>query len=339
MSDTFFNIFYLLAANAIILLFATLQQLKSGNKNAAILLAGLVILSITVIQSVLVAIGFFTKDFYSYIHWGVFILLIALSLILIRQYTELQSKMALNKADMYIAHKIQQSIVPSRPPVIDNISIASIYLPAEIVGGDFFDYVIINDHEIGIIIADITGHGVSAALIAAMFKIAFHSLSDCYAKPSELLERINTLLFKKTANQLLSAFYIYINTSTQTLTASSAGHPNCILADRLSGHCMEIQTKGKIIGAFDKLNCFDSIQKLQPNARIILYTDGLIESTNTARELYGEKNFIDAIRQTTPLLPQEACSSIIEDIQSWSGRHRLPEDDMTLIVIDIFAKT
>lgn len=326
---------YLLAADAIVILLIILQQLKQGNKDAAILLAGLVVLSITVLHSVAVAIGFFTKDFHSYIHWGVCILLIALSIILIRQYTLMQEKIVLNKADMNIARDIQQSIISIHPPQQEKLTIASEYIPAKIVGGDFFDYVTISDHETGIIIADITGHGVSAALIASMCKIAFHASSDAFTNPQVLLEKINATLIDKTAGQLLSVLYVYINTLTNTLIASSAGHPRCIIMDRISENLIELYTKGRIIGAFERLNCTNTIHTLDSSHRIILYTDGIIEALNYSRVMYGENNFIKAIKQTIHLTPREACSYIKNDVLSWVGKDLSLLDDITLIVIDI----
>ncbi len=328
---------YLLAADAIIILSVIVQKLKQGNKDAAILLLGLFVLSITVLHSIAVAIGFLKQDFHSYIHWGVCILLIALSIILIRQYTLMQEKMMVNKADMNIARNIQQSIIPANPPHQEKLIIASEYIPAMIVGGDFFDYAAISNHEIGIIIADITGHGVSAALIASMCKIAFHASSDVYTNPQALLEKINTILLYKTAGQLLSVFYLYINTSTNTMVASSAGHPRCIIVDRISGNHLELYTKGRIIGAFKTLNCTNSVHTLHSCQRIILYTDGITEALNYSRVMYGENNFIKAIKETLHLKPQEACSYITEDVLSWTGNDQSQRDDMTLIVIDINA--
>ena len=326
---------YLLAADSIIIISIFIQKLKQGNKDAAILLAGIFVLCITVLHAVAVALGFFSRDFHLYIHWGVFILLITLSIILIRQYTLMQEKIALSKADMNIARNIQQSIIPLNPPYHKNLIIAAEYIPAEIVGGDFFDYAPISDHEIGIIIADITGHGVSAALIASMCKIAFHSSSDVFTNPQALLEKINTILLNKTAGQLLSVLYLYINTSTNTLVASSAGHPRCIIVDTPSGEYYELHTRGRIIGAFDKLNCNNVVHAIHPNIRTILYTDGIIEALNNSRVMYGENNFIKAIKQALHLEPPEACSYIKNDVLSWASNNQSLLDDITLIVIDI----
>lgn len=106
---------------------------------------------------------------------------------------------------------------------------------AKIVGGDFFDCAPITKHEIGIIIAAITGHGVSSALIASLCKIAFLASRDVFINRQALLEKkINTKLQNKTADQFLTALCLYINTSTNTIVAASAGHPQCIIVDT---HC------------------------------------------------------------------------------------------------------
>ncbi len=326
---------YLLAFNVIVILFTIVKQIRQGNRDAIILLAGIIVLSITVLHSVAVAIGFFTKDFHSYIHWGICILLIALSIILIRHYTLMQESIVLNNADMSIAQNIQQSIIPKSPPRQKKLIIASEYIPAMIVGGDFFDYVAISDNETGIIIADVTGHGASAALIASMCKIAFHASSDLFTNPQALLERINTILLDKTAHQLLSVLYLYINTLTNTLIVSSAGHPQCIVVDRISGNHKELYTRGRIIGAFEKLSCINSVHPLDSSQRIIVYTDGIIEALNYSKVMYGENNFIKAIQQTIHLAPHEVCSYIKKDVLSWVGKNLSLIDDITLIVIDI----
>lgn len=327
---------YLLAADSIILILIFLQKLKQVNKDAAIVLAGIVILLITVVHAITVALGFFTRDFYIYVHLGPFILLLSLSIAIIRRYKLMQKKkIVLSKADMDIAQNIQQSIIPANPPNYEKVIIASEYIPAEIVGGDFYDYALISDHEIGIIIADVTGHGVSAALIASMCKIAFRASSDVFTNPQALLKKINTTLQNKTADQFLTALYLYINTSTNTIVAASAGHPRCIIVDTISGDCFELLTKGRIIGAFDKVNCNNVVKTIHLNIRIILYTDGIIEALNSSNVMYGKNNFIKAIKQVLHLDPQEFCSYIKNDVFSWIGKDQSQLDDTTLSVMDI----
>lgn len=330
---------YLLIVDVIIIISVMINQFKAGNKEAGILLAGLIVLCITVLHSVVVAIGYLTYDFRSYIHWGLFFLLLSLSFILIRQYTLLQTSIALSKADMNTARRIQQSIIPAIPPLHQNLRISSLYIPAEIVGGDFFDYIIISQHEIGIFIADITGHGVSAALIASMCKIAFHSSSKLCSNPSALLENINVILADKTAGQLLSALYVYINTSNNTLIAASAGHPRCIIINRKTKDYNELPTKGRIIGAFDRLNCNNIIYPLDHDQRIILYTDGLIEACNPSGEMYGEYNFFNLLIQTLHMLPEDTCLQIKKDIYTWAANEQNLYDDMTIILIDVIDFT
>jgi sigma-B regulation protein RsbU (phosphoserine phosphatase) len=200
------------------------------------------------------------------------------------------------------------------------------------VAGDFYDFFVMNEHEAGLLIADVSGHGVPAALIASMVKVAATTQLANAGSPSKFLLGMNTILYGNTQNQFVTAGYVYLNASSRELRYSAAAHPPMLLLR--NGQVTELSENGLMLAAFHFATYTTLTQLIQPNDRLILYTDGLLEATNGHLEEFGSQRLHALVRQTANLSHTEAADQIIASIQQWSANQN---DDLTILLCDYTA--
>jgi sigma-B regulation protein RsbU (phosphoserine phosphatase) len=189
-----------------------------------------------------------------------------------------------------------------------------------------------NEHEAGLLIADVSGHGVPAALIASMVKVAATTQLANAGSPSQFLLGMNTILYGNTQNQFVTAGYVYLNASSRELRYSAAAHPPMLLLR--NGQVTELSENGLMLAAFHFATYTTLTQLIQPNDRLILYTDGLLEATNGQLEEFGSQRLQALVRQTANLSHTEAADQIISSIQQWSANQN---DDLTILLCDYTA--
>jgi two-component system sensor histidine kinase ChiS len=238
------------------------------------------------------------------------------------------------KNELVVAKNLQESILPEYPPILKGLTFSYDYTPMEQVGGDFFDFHKFEENKIGVIIADVSGHGVPAALIAAMFKIASSIQYEKSQNTNDLLYSINKTLMGKMKNSFITASYIILDLQEKKLHHARAGHPPLLILDRENKSIYESLPKGMMIGLSHKPTFEVEEIQLIGNKRIALYTDGIIEARNPRGELYSTERFIQQIKLTMHLETHDAILAIKENIFEWSNSKYL-EDDLTLILIDV----
>jgi serine phosphatase RsbU (regulator of sigma subunit) len=203
------------------------------------------------------------------------------------------------------------------------------------VGGDFFDFYEIDDQRLGVFVADVSGHGVPAALIAAMVKIAFSVQKPNARSASMVLTSMNHTLVDRIGRQLLTAGYAYINLETGKLFHASAGHWPLLVWKRQSQTLQEFKPDGIIMGWLSEIDYASMDCDLEPGDRILLYTDAIIETRNEAGELFGETRFHRLIQEKQDLSAESFADFMLKHLTAWSGQINGFEDDLTLIVIDV----
>lgn len=258
----------------------------------------------------------------------------------IKQAIEDNNRLISMEKELQTAKKIQEDILPGTIPTMQGLKINTTYLPMQTVGGDLYDFHIISPTEIGILIADVAGHGVSAAIIMGMVKLAFKMHREFAKTPARLLEKMNDTLFGITGKGYVTAGYSYINLETKQITFSSAGHPALILLKGKAIPYIEMQPKGKILGAFSKIQCNDETHNLNLGDKILLYTDGILEVRKemNASVFYGEENFQSFILQNRNLKGKNFLDAMIADVSNYretKDENIGFEDDITLVSIDI----
>ncbi|WCL49838.1 SpoIIE family protein phosphatase [Leptospira sp. GIMC2001] len=255
------------------------------------------------------------------------------NLLILKKAVQEQSRYLAFQNEMLVARNLQTSILPEIAPTHLGIEVAFDYSPMEEVGGDFFDFHAFADGRVGVIIADVSGHGVPAALVAAMLKIASSLEFERSMNPSALLTSINGTLHGKTKKAFITASAIEIDFRTKALLHSRAGHPPLLILNKSTQEIIESLPKGRMIGWMTNPEFAVETIPLIGSHRIALYTDGIIEARDPSGNLYTTERFIQILISTQHLTPAAAIKSINDDIFQWTKSEKR-EDDITLILID-----
>ncbi len=259
------------------------------------------------------------------------------SLISMKESVRMQNKFNILQNELEIATDIQKTIVPREIPNLKNIHFAVRYETSTQVGGDYYDYHLIDERHIGVLVADVAGHGIPAAIVAAMMQVAFSFYKIDFKDPSILFEKINSVMEKYPHGIFMTACCVYIDLDKMKLYHSNAGHRPLLIWRQNSNEIISDKIYDRPIGivpnstySFNELDLFE-------NDRIILYTDGIIEARNYKREQFGDVRLNNIIRDNHDLDGDSLLGVIVDDVKKWGGvtEGQTLEDDITLIVIDI----
>jgi sigma-B regulation protein RsbU (phosphoserine phosphatase) len=237
------------------------------------------------------------------------------------------------ESELVIAQEIQASILPSKSPEVKNLRVAAVYRPMTAVAGDFYDFIAVDESRAGFLVADVTGHGVPAALIASMIKVAIQSLVPCAHDPREVLSGLNRILFAQLRAQLVSAAYLWVDTEKRKALYSAAGHPP-MLSWR-GGKLERIESNGLLLGVLPDAEYPVCEMAIQAGDRFLLYTDGVSEPENGSGEAFGEHRLEEVVRKNRLSAPSELLEQVLAGIRDWQPASVEQKDDMTLVAIDV----
>jgi len=258
-----------------------------------------------------------------------------LNILLVKKMEE-GERLARLENEISIAKKIQQSNVPNIIPELNTFTIGVKYIPAENISGDFYNFHTIEPDKLGVLISDVSGHGIPASLIASMVKILFSILSPFYADPYNFIKELNKYLFDKMGANFLTAGYLYIDKSEKKGVYARAGHEPLIHITRNNNEAVlhEYLPRGRIIGINPHIELETAEFSINPGDRIILNTDGLSEVFNEKKELFGRERLKNLFIDSNSLPAGEAVEFVYDSLSRWN-KYKLFEDDFTLIIIDI----
>ncbi|PKL17623.1 MAG: hypothetical protein CVV49_10225 [Spirochaetae bacterium HGW-Spirochaetae-5] len=237
--------------------------------------------------------------------------------------------------ELEIARRIQFSILPERLPDLPGLDIQVAYKPMDLIGGDFYDFHYVDNRRIGILVADVSGHGIPASLISSMVKIAFYIQAQIYDQPDKLLMNIHNALYGKCETHFVAASYIFIDLDRMKLLHSNAGHSPLIILKKNTGEIITVKSKGKILGVFPIDACEMKEIDIESGDRIILYTDCVTETRNISGEYFGDERFDELVKKNAGKNAAEFTHSIEGHLAEWSGNKGFFEDDLTIVVTDI----
>jgi len=184
--------------------------------------------------------------------------------------------------ELAVARQLQFSILPECTPQIAGLEIAAVYKPMSAVAGDFYEFLVADERHVGVLIADVSGHGVPAALIASMIKVATHAVNGCANDPERVLRSVGNVLNQNVRGQLVSAAYLWIDMGAHAATYSAAGHPPLVRWRKRDGTFTRIESNGLIFGVNARLEYPVCNFPLLTGDRFVLYTDGVTEPENQA---------------------------------------------------------
>ncbi len=235
--------------------------------------------------------------------------------------------------ELALARKLQLSILPSSIPEVQDVRIAVAYQPMTAVAGDFYEFVPIDGKQVGFLVADVTGHGVPAALIASMIKVAIQSLVPCAHDPREVLRGLNRILFRQSLDQFASAAYLWLDTENRRALYSAAGHPP--LLRWREGRLEHIESNGLLFGVTPDPDYPVRELPIYSGDRYLLYTDGVIEPENASGDSFGDCKLAEVVRNHQARSPSDLSAQLLSEIRLWQPASLAQQDDITLIIIDI----
>jgi sigma-B regulation protein RsbU (phosphoserine phosphatase) len=239
--------------------------------------------------------------------------------------------------DLDAARSLQMSLMPDALPDTDQLRLGSRYLPAERLGGDFFDVVALNGgRHLGVLVADVCGHGVTAAFITAMTKIAFQSASHNSLDPAVVLSRMNRELTANLASGFVTVFYAIYDLQTRALTYASGGHPAPLVHRRTAGGMLALDPQATFLGCFDPVEFRADTIALQPGDRLFLCTDGLFESKRGSEEEFGMERVRDYLEAHPDAAIQPLVDGLVGALMKFLDG-AIVEDDITIVGMDVLG--
>jgi sigma-B regulation protein RsbU (phosphoserine phosphatase) len=236
------------------------------------------------------------------------------------------------ETQLEVARQVQLQLLPPRDPRLEGFDISAYNFPTEEVSGDYYDWTRLFPDQIGIVIADVSGKGVPAALLMAFLRASLRAASHIGYAPHISMSKVNYLLWESIErNQFVTAFYGILDATNRTLAYSNAGHNPPLFLEK-DGTARFEERGGVPLGMFRDSRYYEYFATIDPGEVMVLYTDGVTEADNPAREEYGRDRLVDAVRRCRHLSAREMIDFIHRDVITWTDG-RGATDDVTFFII------
>jgi sigma-B regulation protein RsbU (phosphoserine phosphatase) len=335
-AQTAFSVLGTFAATAV---FLAASKPPSGSRNPVsheihIFLAGFLVWGLFVVHANLLGLKILAGHNVEFVGFLVFVACLGY-VSANRTFANEERLLAINK-ELEIARRIQSFTLPQGVPSLVGFEIVARYVPMSAVAGDFYDFLCVDEKRVGILVADVTGHGVPAALIASMLKVAFASQAAYAGDPVRVLAGLNSALCGKFEEHFVTAAYLFADLEKSLLHYSAAGHPPLLLASRAGGDVREIEENGLMLGMFPEAAYSSAEIRVRAGDRCLLYTDGLFEAKNAAREEFGKARCKEFLRTQLDIPAPHFADALLNNVAGFSGYNSAgaQEDDITLLVLD-----
>jgi serine phosphatase RsbU (regulator of sigma subunit) len=239
------------------------------------------------------------------------------------------------ETELETARQIQASILPARVPQFENLRIAASYHPMTSVAGDFYQFIELDNHQLGILVADVSGHGIPAALISSMIKVAMQSVVAHADDPAQVLGGLNRILSSEAHGQFASAAYVWIDAENRQALYSAAGHPPLLCWRNARNEIERIESNGLLFGVGPDSKYPVYSVSLEASDRFLLYTDGVTETENAAGEAFGDRQLERIVRDHRRQPASELAREVLSELQRWRPAAMHQQDDITLIVVEV----
>lgn len=233
--------------------------------------------------------------------------------------------------ELEIAKQVQARLFPQIRPELKTVEYAGVCLQARQVGGDYFDFLNLGPERLGLIIGDVSGKGIAAALLMANLQAALRSQSAlAFDQPELLLKSVNSLFYDNTTeNAFASLLFADYDDVTRRLRYVNCGHLSGLLLRR-NGNVEKLEPTSTLLGLFKEWDCSMREKELSPGDVLALYTDGVTEATDYRGEEFGERYLIESLRQHRELSCQALLGAIVDGVRQFSAQEQ--HDDITAIV-------
>lgn len=236
------------------------------------------------------------------------------------------------EGQLEVARQVQLELLPAKDPQLEGYDISAYNFPTEEVSGDYYDWVKIFDDQIGLVIADVSGKGVPAALLMAFLRASLRAATHIGYSPHISMGKVNYLLWESIErNQFVTAFYGILDVTNKTLSYTNAGHNPPLMLDK-DGTSRFIEHGSLPLGMFKDTRYHEYYLTTEPGDTLVLYTDGVTEAQNPQGEEFGRSRLADAVRRNRQLGARDLITAVQKEVLEWTGGNGAT-DDVTFFVI------
>ena len=245
-----------------------------------------------------------------------------------------------SRQELELARQVQARLFPQQRPVLSTLECAAVCLQARHVGGDFYDFLELGRNQLGLVIGDVAGKGVAAALLMASLQAHLRDQSATYSsrpylpivleQPQRFLLSVHQLFYEHTTESTFATlFFGEYNDGLRRLRYANCGHLPALLLRR-DGELERLDPTCTVLGLFKRWDCSAGERNLFPGDTVVFYTDGVTEAFNADSEEFGETRLVEAVRQHRDLPPQHLLSSLVDRVRQFSPHEQC--DDITMLV-------
>ncbi len=250
-----------------------------------------------------------------------------------QQIREAQINLAIGQNEIKIAQQIQATLLPAGPIKTIDFEVIGVCLPANRVGGDYFDYFFRSDNFLDIVIADVSGHSIGPSLFMVETRSAIRAQANRAGTPSETLSLLNNFLYHDLNNSdfFISMFYLQYDIQKQQLSFANAGHPPPLLWSPQQNKSRQLDAEGLILGVHENVIFEERNIELAKGDLILVYTDGLTEAENVQGEFFGLERVNEIFIANSHQAPQEIIDALLKQLKAFCQKDNF-NDDITLMI-------
>lgn len=236
------------------------------------------------------------------------------------------------RKEVQIAGTIQKSLLPVAAPRVAGFELAGLCEPARLVGGDYFDFFPVQGGEVGAVIADVSGHNVASALMMPMTRAALQWVAGRESEPARIVEETSSLLHRdlSAAELFLTLFLVVVRPGDGRVRMANAGHNSPLLYRSSTGQVEWVELDGPLVGLLPRPRHDPGELRLGPGDVLVLYTDGITETTNETGEMFGEGRLAEAVRRLGAGAAAEIARGLFDEVRRFGDSG---QDDVTVVVI------
>ncbi len=237
--------------------------------------------------------------------------------------------------ELKIARKIQMQMLPGEPPVLEGFELFGVTVPSRQVGGDYYDFVVVDGRWLVVVVADVSGKGIPASILTATLQATVRSNADAQTNPVGMMDRLNRLLYRNTsASEFATLFYAVVDLETGRARYANAGHDFPFVLGNGGSHALV--ESGLVLGCIDEFVYHENHFEIPADGALVVFTDGVTDSESRGGESYGAERLRAVLERHTAESAREICRRVIEDVRAFGDGEN--QDDLTLVVLKRCAR-
>ncbi len=232
--------------------------------------------------------------------------------------------------ELKIARKIQMQMLPGEPPALEGFEVYGVTVPSRQVGGDYYDFVVVDRRWLVVVVADVSGKGIPASILTATLQATVRSNADAQTNPVGMMSRLNRLLYRNTsASEFATLFYVVVDLDTGRARYANAGHDFPFLLGNGSAH--PLAESGIVLGCIDEFEYHENHFDIPAGGALVVFTDGVTDSESRGGESYGGERLRAVLERHAGESARDMCRRVIEDVRTFGDGEN--QDDLTLVVL------